>query len=363
MPQFSENIYANGLNLLPQLGPVRLTQLFKYYGSFQKVWEVSPTDFAALGLSSILITDLIATKTNIDLEQEYQKLKNLSIEIILLTDSDYPNILKEITVPPPILYVRGNKQILNTAAIGVVGTRKISPYGKLATDHIVQGLATSNLTIVSGLAYGVDAQALSCAQSVIAPCIAVLASPLDDASISPKSNFQLAQKIINNGCLVSEYALGATVGKGNFLARNRIISGLSLGVVVIEADADSGSLITARYALEQNREIFAVPGSIFSQVSKGTNDLLKRGAKLVGSSFDILEELNLSAQPQPTIELGIITVEEQAILNVLSREPMLVDDLVRQLHKPVAEINAVLVMLEMQGRVKNAGNAKFIKIR
>jgi DNA processing protein len=359
-----EQLYANALNLIPQLGPVRLLHLHTHFKSFRKAWHASRTDYVNSGFNPKLVEQIINQKEILDPSLEFGKLAKFGIQIVLMESAEYPDILKQIPAAPPILYVRGQVEALNTAAIGVVGTRKMTAYGKAATIEIVTGLVNSHLTIVSGLAYGVDAEALKAAVDLGGRTVAVLGTPIDNAGISPKTNFNLAQKIMENGCLISEHGLGAPVGKQNFPTRNRIISGLSLGTVVVEADTDSGALITANYSLEQNREVFAVPGPIFSDVSKGTNALIKKGAKLVSSYTDILEELNLDQTPMPEIELDNTTSDqEQIVIENLTREPVHIDDLVRNLNLPASEINATLALLEMKGRVRSLGGAKFVKIR
>jgi DNA processing protein len=364
MPNPEEQMYANALNIIPQLGPVRLAHLLKTFGSFKKAWEANRADYVRIGFNPKIVEQVITLKSQIDPSLEYGKLGRHRIEVILINSSDYPEILKEISAAPPVLYVRGNKNVLNSSCLGVVGTRKMSQYGKAATGEIVTGLVNAQLTIVSGLAYGIDAQALLTATELGGRCIAVLATPIDDGSIAPKTNFNLAQTILKEGCIISEYPLNYSVQKMNFPIRNRIISGLSLGTLVVEADVDSGSLITANYSLEQNREVFAVPGQIFSEVSRGTNNIIKKGAKLVTSYVDILEELNLDVQTTPTFETERETTQqEQQIIESLTREPVHIDELVRALGLPAAEVNSTLLVLEMKGRVRNMGGAKFVKIR
>jgi DNA processing protein len=364
MPLLDEKIYANALNLIPPLGPVKLTYLFKHFETWEKAWKATRAMYVSAGLNPKNVEQIVSYKDKIDPEKEFEKLTIHGIEIILINSQEYPKILGEISAAPPILYVRGNKRILDTACIAIVGTRKMSSYGRQACEEIVTGLANANLTIVSGLAFGIDGTVLNSAINLNAPAIAVLATPLDDASIGPKTNFQLSQKLIEKGALVSEYPLGASVQKQNFPIRNRIIAGLSMGTIVIEADNDSGSLITANFALEQNREVFAVPGSIFSEVSRGSNNLIKKGAKLVSSYTDVLEELNLDLENLPEPEIDITTDEtESKVLEILTRDPIHVDDLTRILSLPAATVNATLVLLEMKGRVRSVGGAKFSKIR
>lgn len=359
-----EQLYANALNLIPQLGPVHMNKLFEFFGSFHKAWEATRADYVSAGFNPKLVEQVVTQKTQIDPHAEFGKLGKFGIEVVLANSSEYPDILKEISAAPPILYARGNLRALPTTSVAVVGTRKMTPYGRQATAEITSGLVNSRLTIVSGLAFGVDAQALSTCVEAGGHAVAVLATPIDDKSISPKTNYQLAQKILETGCIISEYPLGYNVMKGNFPVRNRIIAGLAIGTLVVEADLDSGSLITAKYALEQNREVFAVPGSIFSEVSRGTNKLIKSGAKLVNSYMDVLEELNLDLVPAPELEIDITTDENEAkIIQALTREPVHIDDLTRQLELPASQINATLVLLEMKGRVRSVGGAKFAKIR
>jgi DNA processing protein len=283
--------------------------------------------------------------------------------VILETEPEYPQLLKEISAPPPILYVRGDKSVLNSTTIAMVGTRKISLYGKQVCQELAVGLVQNNVTLVSGLAFGVDAEALSAAVQNGGRAVAVLASDLDNTSISPRSNFQLSQKIIQTGCLISEYPLGTSVQKQNFPIRNRIIAGLSLATIVVEADRDSGALITANYALEQNREVFAVPGSIFSDVSHGTNELIRKGAHIVTGIGSVFDELNLAESAPLATENFEVTAEERLLLDHLSRSPRHLEDLIRAVKLPASVVNSNLTLLEMKGRVKNMGSAQYIKIR
>jgi DNA processing protein len=364
MPNPEEQIYANALNLIPQVGPVSLARLLEFFGSFKIAFQAKRSDYVAAGLNPKLVEQIVTKKANIDPPLAYAQLAKLGIDTILINSSEYPDSLKEISAAPPILYIRGQASVLQSPMIAVVGTRKITEYGKMAAAEIVAGLVNAGLTVVSGLAFGIDAEALKTSVDLDSRSVGVLASAIDDNSISPKANFQLAHRILQKGCVISEHGLGADVGKSNFPVRNRIISGLSIGTVVIEADVDSGSLITANYALEQNREVFAVPGSIFSDVSRGTNNLIKKGAKLVTNHIDILEELNLDLVATEEFQTNEATTpEEQQIIESLSRDPIHIDDLVRALGLPAAEVNSTLLVLEMKGRVRNLGGAKFAKIR
>jgi DNA processing protein len=355
--------YANAFNLIPELGPIKLTQILTYFSDFQTAWSASEKDYLAAGLPQKTVNQIIARKDKINPEVEAKKLEDLGIDMLLVNSPQYPPLLKQIHACPPILYIRGSVEVLKTLAIAMVGTRKMSTYGRQATQEITTGLVQSGITIVSGLAFGVDAQALMTCVELGGKGVAVLASDISDDGISPRANYNLAQKIIQSGALISEYPLGMSIQKQNFPIRNRIISGLSVGTIVVEADKESGALITAQYSLEQNREVFAVPGSIFSPVSLGTNSLIKDGARMVTTSQDVIIELNLDINTAPMETTTEESAEENEILSILTREPQHIEELIRRIDLSVAKINATLTMLEMKGRVKNLGNGNYVKIR
>jgi DNA processing protein len=358
------HIFAHTLNLLPELGPVRLGRLFRHFDNLERVFSASIYELEAAGIETKIAHKILPKIREFKPHQSYAALKQHNIEVILDKDKNYPQILKEISAHPPILYIRGRIDSLSRFNLGIVGTRKLTSYGEQVLNEIVPALGQNNLNVVSGLAFGVDAKALDIALTYGLNPVAVLASSIDNDSISPRSNVNLAKRIIEQGCLISEYPIGATVQKQNFPQRNRIISGLSVATLVVEADVDSGALITARYALEQNRSVMAVPGSIFSPVSLGTNDLIKRGAKPVTSISDIIQELNLDLAPvliNATTEP--LEPQEQKILEALSREPTFIDDLVKNLNLPAAKVNASLSVLELLNRVKNLGGNRYVKIR
>ncbi|HEV8601549.1 MAG TPA: DNA-processing protein DprA [Patescibacteria group bacterium] len=362
--ELETKIYGNALNQIAELGPISLMRLLKYFSDFETAWNAGPKDLALAGLSSKQISAIVAAKARLNPEHSWQQMERAKINMLVAGEKDYPSLLLETAAPPPILYVRGDVKVLNHLAVAVVGTRKMSLYGKRAAQEIVAGLVVNNIAIVSGLAYGIDAEALITTLNNQGRPIAVLASPIDNPSISPRVNYNLAQKIIESGCLVSEYPLGAAVQKQNFPIRNRIIAGLSAGTLVIEADIESGALITAKYALDQNRDVFAVPGSIFSPVSRGTNDLIKQGAKLVGSSFDIIEALNLDGVIETAADLSLEeTEDERFVIEYLSHEPTHIDDLIRRVNRQTGKVNAILTVLEMKGRIKNLGGGNYVKLR
>jgi len=278
------------------------------------------------------------------------------IKTINIQDKNYPKLLKEIKDPPEILYVRG--EILpDDSFFAVVGTRMASSYGKQVALEIAGDLAEAGLTIVSGMAPGIDT---FCHQATLerkGRTIAVLGTGLDEKSIYPQSNLKLARKILETGgTLISEYPPGTPGSKFTFPQRNRIISGLSLGVLVVEAKQKSGALITAHHAFSQNRKVFAVPGPIHSSNSKGPHYLIKKGAKLAENANDILRELNL---PFPRFHLGKeIKGEnegENLILGVLKEGALDVDKIIEKTNLPASKVASTLAILEIKGKVRNLG--------
>lgn len=278
-------------------------------------------------------------------------------------DSRYPRRLTEISDPPKVLYCRGNIELLSRDCLAVVGTRKLTGYGREACQTITNELARAGFTIVSGLAFGIDAIAHQSTLDVDGKTIAVLGGSVEDKEIGPKTNLPLAKKILKNGgLLVSEYKAGSRVFATNFAVRDRIISGLSLGVLVIEADLKSGSLITAKCALEQNRDVFAVPGSIFSSRSSGSNELIKNGAKLVRSAKDVIEEYgnNLSLLNRAGNNLSTTDPVQKAILDILkARGEASIDALISELGKNPSEIMTAVSMLELTGLIVRLSNGKY----
>jgi|SRR3989344_805894 len=282
---------------------------------------------------------------------------------IKLGEEDYPKLLSQITDPPQQLYCRGNLDLLNSECVAVVGTRKLTSYGKESAQYITRGLVTAGFTIVSGLAMGIDAVAHQTTLDSDGKTIAVLGGGISDQNIGPKINLPLARKILENkGLLVSEYSDKETVRAYNFAVRDRIISGLSKGVVIVEADRDSGSLITAQCALDQNRDVFAVPGNIFSTRSIGSNELIKNGAKLIMSAGDITEEYgyNLKIFSNKT-DISTQNATQKNILDILTdKGEASTDEVVSSLSTfDTSDILSSLSMLEINGLIKKLSNGKY----
>jgi DNA processing protein len=283
------------------------------------------------------------------------------MSILNLNHPKYPKILKEIYNPPKVLYFLGNPDILEGINLAVVGTRKPTTYGRQTVFEIVSGLVQNGITIVSGLALGIDALAHQACLETGGKTIAVLGSGLD--MIYPNANYFLAQKILkNNGCIISEYPEGTEPQKYHFPQRNRIISGLSLGTLIVEAPLDSGALITGKYALDQNREVFAIPGSIYSENSAGPNNLIKMGAKAVTEAKDILETLNIQMVENFMANQKIIadSREEEILLKFLSKEPQHIDKIIEESKLKPSIVNSTLTLMEMKGKVKNLGGMNYV---
>jgi len=352
--------YFVALSTHPKLGARTIGKLHKRFRNIAKVWQAKTGDLAAAGLDlgQIMAVQEVVLKVNPDraLEQAQKR----GIEIITLADDNYPKLLKEIPDLPAVLYVKGKILPEDEIALSVVGSRKYSSYGQRITEDIVYNLAKNKLTIVSGLALGIDALAHKAALEAKGRTIAVLGCGLDQ--IYPVSNTRLADKILQSGgAIMTEFPLGTIPFRSNFPIRNRIIAGLGLGTLVVEAAIDSGSLITARAALDYNREVYAVPGSIYAETSEGPNKLLKIGAKLVTDADDILSDLQIdqkSAQKQA--QTIIADSPEEEILLKLLKKPKLVDELIRGSKLPPALVNSTLIMLEMKGMISNLGGTSYV---
>ena len=285
---------------------------------------------------------------------------NFPIEEITQKSREYPKLLAQIADPPKQLYCRGNIGLLNSFCIGVVGTRKLTAYGKQATEETVAGLAGHEITIVSGLAFGIDAIAHQTALDNELPTIAVLGTGIDDKSIYPNTNLPLAKEILkNNGLIISEYPEGTEGYKSNFPARNRIISGLSKGVLIIEAPLISGALITTKFATEQNRDVFAIPGNIFSPNSKGPNMLISKGAKPVFSAEDILgnyyQNLKLDLKSEQIISTKN-PIDKQILVILDEKGGLTGDEIISLIKTETSKVIAALSMLELKNKIKLKAN-------
>ena len=359
-------LYLHGLNLLPQFGPARLNLIAKRFESFQKAFEATENQLLAAGIDAEIAKNFLALRNKINLSDEAAKLEKEKIKILSFGDPSYPKLLLEIPKFPPILYYKGSMDSADELCVAVVGTRQITNYGRMVIPQLVEPLVDAGAVIVSGMAFGVDSAAHDVAIKKGRRTIAVLGGGLDEKSLYPKHHALLAQEILDaGGALISEYPIGTPNFKQNFVARNRIISGLSIGTLIIECDLESGTLITAKHALDQNRQVYAVPGPIYSPQSQGPNNLLKMGAKPITTANDILEDLNLETLPQQQKAQNTFgdTKEESAVLKLLSFEPVIINELIKNSGLPASAITSALTFLEMKGRVKNLGGQQYVLSR
>jgi DNA processing protein len=353
--------YWVGFSRIPGIGRIRLSQLKAHFGNLKDAWKASEVELKQAGLDSRSVNALLTLRPRVSLNDEMEKLERYKVKAITCEEPSYPSILKEIYDYPPVLYIRGKLPPEDEPRLAVVGTRRPTIYGRQVSEELVTELAQSKITIVSGLARGIDSVAHRAALDANGKTIAVFASGLD--IVYPAENVKLAQAIMERGALLSEHPLGVKPKAENFPLRNRIMSGLSLGVLVIEAGEKSGALITALQALEQNREVFAVPGSILSPSSRGTNYLIQQGAKLVCNYIDILEELNLSmtATQQPEFKEFLPANEtESLILEQLTAEPKHIDEICRRSGLSMQGVSSTLAVLELKGVIKQIGNMNYV---
>ncbi len=353
--------YYLGFNLTPGMGPVRVAQLIAQCGTAEAAWHASTTDLAAAGIEGKTSAALLHTRSTRNLDDELQRVLDAGVSLLTLEDADYPELLAQIPHPPPLLYMRGALAPPDDWALAVVGTRSPTSYGKEATRSMVTDLAQGGLTIVSGLALGIDAIAHTAALEASGRTLAVLGSGVD--VIYPERNRNLAEQILENGAIISEYPLQTRPTAANFPPRNRIISGLTLGTLIVEAGEQSGAHITVNFALDQGRDVFAVPGSIFSLKSKGVHQLIRNGAELVTGADDILEALNLTRLPVQQEMVAALPEDptEAALLRVLSAEPQHVDALCRASGMQVSVVSSALALMELKGYARHVGNMEYVR--
>jgi DNA processing protein len=356
--------YWLAFNRVPSIGRARVERLERHFGTLEAAWLAEAGEFRAAGLDDKTAQAIIAGRPRIAPDAEMERLERLGVTALTWNDARYPARLKETYDKPPVLYVRGELTEADDWCVAVVGTRKASPYGRQAAEHLVEGLVASGVTIVSGLARGIDTIAHAAALRAGGRTIAVLPCPVDD--VYPPQNARLAEQIRGRGALVSEYPLGARIARENFWRRNRIVAGMTLGTVVVEAGEESGALLTAKLALDENREVFAVPGSIFAPHSRGTNALIGRsGAKLVTRAEDILGELNLMMVPQQLEFRQVLPADptESDLLGLLGAEPKHIDEIGREAGMAIATVSGALAMLELKGLVRQVAPMCYIRAR
>lgn len=355
--------YWLAFNLVRGIGAVRLRTLIEHFGSAAAAWNAKPEELRASGLGLKTLERLIALRADVDVDRLWSETSRLGVKVMTSEDAEYPSRLKEIEQPPPVLFVRGEWLPEDQIAIAIVGTRRITAYGRQVTEELTSRLAANGITIVSGLARGVDEVAHSAALAAGGRTAAVLGSGVD--RIYPPENRALAEKIMQRGVLLSDYPLGTPPESSNFPPRNRIISGLTMATIVVEAGETSGALITAGFAAEQGREVFAVPGSILAPHSRGTNKLIQNGAQPLLSPEDVLQMMHLQRAGEQRVARRALPTDEteSKILDSLGAEPLHVDEIRSHTGLPVERVSAALVMMELKGLVRQVGSMQYVAVR
>ena len=366
----SELKYWIAFDRVRRLGTVRFRKLELRFASLKEAWSASRDQFKSAGLDDKTIGSIETSKKSIDPDAEMDRLEKAGVSAFNWHDQAYPALLKEIPDPPPVLYVRGSIEPEDQRSIAVVGTRRATAYGREAALALASDLAHSGITVVSGLARGIDTIAHRAALKANGRTLAVMASGAD--IIYPAENARLAEEIVENGALISEHPLGVRPDAHNFPRRNRLMSGMTLGTLVVEANQKSGALWTVRHAQEQNREVFCIPGNIFSPASLGPNQLIQDGAKLVLNHKDVLEEINLTTISNQVelanqMELALSIPEsggdEMMLLKQISYEPIHIDEICRSANLPMNVVNSTLTLLELKGLIRQVAGMQYILTR
>ncbi len=353
-----------GFSRVSSVGHARVAKLEGHFGSLSDAWRAPASQLSRAGLGRRVAQRVVESRAKIDPDAELESMRRAGVAALTWHDEGYPPRLREIYDKPPVLYVKGGLLPEDERAVALVGTRKPTAYGREAARRLTADIARSGAAIVSGLAAGIDGIVHRAALEEGARTIAVLAGGLHD--IYPSAHRALARRVAENGALVSEYPLGVRPDRLNFPRRNRIISGMSLGTVVVEAPEKSGALITARHALEQNREVFAVPGEILSSAHVGGNALIRdSAAKLVTCAEDILSELNLEAVERQ-LELAAFFPEDEAqaaVFAFVTQDPIHIDEITRKSALPASTVSGALTMMELKGAVRQVGAMNYIRLR
>jgi DNA processing protein len=358
-----QTIYWVAFNLVKGIGPVRLEKLLDYFGDIQAAWSAPDHQLQSAGLSQKLSRQLLKIRSQISLDKLSDQIQEAGIQVLTWDDRDYPQSLRMIAQSPFVLYIKGNLTEEDSWGVAVVGTRRYTEYGRRITEEISGELARHGISLISGLARGIDGLAHQGALTAGGRTLAVLGSGLDQ--VYPPEHRGLAEEIARQGALISDYPLGTPPDGSNFPPRNRIISGLSKIIIVIEAGLKSGALITAGYGAEQGKEVFAVPGKISSPMSRGTNLLIKQGAHPLLEVQDILDILNLSLFSEQKIVKKTLPGDprEAVLFQVVGDEPLHVDEICYQAKMPIEQVTSTLALMELKGMVRKTFGMKYIAVR
>ncbi len=359
----NERNYWLALNMVKGIGAVRFRGLLDRFGSAQDAWTASPAQLREAGLGESIIANFMDAQKKIEPGSILADLEKYNVKALTWDDEDYPRRLRELDQAPPVLYYRGELLPTDEWAVAVVGTRRITHYGQQVAEELGAFLGRNGITVVSGLAKGVDALAHQAAIKAGGRTIAVLAHGLDQ--VYPPDNRGLGEEVVANGALISDYGIGTPPDAANFPPRNRIISGLSLAVVIVEAGVESGALITAGFAAEQGREVFSVPGNIYSPASKGTNLLIQKGAHPLVQFEDLLETLNLEMMGEQKNARLVLPADatEARLFELLGQEPLHVNEIGALAELPIEQVSSTLALMELKGLVRQVGGMNYVAAR
>jgi DNA processing protein len=358
-----ERNYWLALNMVKGIGAVRYRTLLEAMGSAKAAWEATPNQFRELKLGDAVVKNFADIKQKLDPQTIPAYLEKYGVKAYTWEDEDYPRRLRELDQAPPVIYYLGELLPTDEWSVAVVGTRRVTQYGQQVADELGAFLGRNGITLVSGLAKGVDAIAHQAAIKAGGRSIAVVAHGLDQ--IYPPENRVLGEEIIANGAVISDYGIGTPPDAANFPPRNRIISGLSLAVVVVEAGVESGALITAGFAAEQGREVFAIPGGIYAPQSKGTNMLIQKGAHPLVNFEELLDALNLEMMGEHKNARLVLpgNATEAKLFELLSQEPVHVNDLGALAEIPIEQVSSTLALMELKGLVRQVGGMNYVAAR
>src|SRR5258706_3698818 len=359
----TEKEYLTAIYAFSYFGPVRVKLLMSVFKSARKIWNAETKDLIEIGLSNQKVLEFDLFRKNFKIEDYFEKLKNLKINVVTFLEKEYPENLKGLEGAPLVLYYKGTLSRKDANSVAIVGSRKMTSYGREVAEKFSSELAAFGITIISGLARGIDTAAHTGALNGGGRTVAILGNGLD--TIYPPENAKLAEEIIKaGGAIMSEFPLGYPSLPVNFAIRNRIVSGISSAVIVIEGAEKSGTLLTAAHAAEQGKTVFAVPGQITSPLSAAPLYLLKNGARMAVSSKDILEELDMQVKvDKEKVEKAMPKTKFEAeIIELLENEPLHLDELVRMTGSKIAEVSARLTIMEMKGMVPNLGKGQYKKL-
>jgi DNA processing protein len=359
----NDRAFYVGFNHVKGVGAVRLKALIEFFGDLTMAWNAPADALRAAGLPQKVVEQALKTRQELDPEKLLEKIEKKGIQVLTWEDAIYPRRLKEIDQPPPVLYVRGEIKLEDEWSTAVVGTRRVTVYGRQVTEELASYLAHNGVTVVSGLARGVDGLAHDAAIKAGGRTLAVLGCGVD--IIYPPEHRKLAEQVMANGALLSDYAPGTPPDGVNFPPRNRIISGLSAATVVVEAGETSGALITAKFAVDQGRDVFAIPGGIHAPQSIGANKLISDGARPLLRWADLLETLQMEQVREHIAARRTLPMDEMetALSKVISSEPIHIDNICNQTGMAIEKVSATLVLMELKGMVRQVGGMNYVTIK